>query len=96
MLHLARKAFHPAPPPFPLLHVDTTWTFRAMYAMRERIAQEAGVPLLVHRNPEALARGINPFEHGSRLHTDPWKTQGLIQALNAHGFDAAFGGASRR
>ncbi len=95
MLHLARKAFHPAPPPFPLLHVDTTWKFRAMYAMRERMAQDAGMPLLVHRNPEALARGINPFDHGSQLHTDLWKTQGLIQALNAHGFDAAFGGARR-
>ncbi|MDO9075018.1 MAG: sulfate adenylyltransferase subunit CysD [Rubrivivax sp.] len=95
MLHLARKAFHPAPPPFPLLHVDTTWKFREMYAMRERMAHEAGMPLLVHRNPEALARGINPFDHGSQLHTDLWKTQGLLQALTAHGFDAAFGGARR-
>jgi len=95
MLHLARKAFHPAPPPLPLLHVDTTWKFRDMYAMRERMAQQAGMPLLVHRNPEALARGINPFDHGSQLHTDLWKTQGLIQALNANGFDAAIGGARR-
>ncbi len=95
MLHLARKAFHPAPPPFPLLHVDTTWKFRDMYAMRELMAQEAGVPLLVHRNPEALALGINPFDHGSQLHTDLWKTQGLLQALDMHGFDAAIGGARR-
>ncbi len=95
MLHLARKAFHPARPPFPLLHVDTTWKFRAMYAMREQMAQAAGMPLLVHQNPEALARGINPFEHGSQVHTDIWKTQGLMQALNQHGFDAAIGGARR-
>ncbi len=94
MLHLARKAFHPAPPPFPLLHVDTTWKFRAMYELRDRIAAEAGMELIVHRNPEALARGINPFDHGP-LHTDMWKTQGLKQALDAHGFDAAFGGARR-
>ena len=95
MLHLARKAFHPAPPPFPLLHVDTTWKFREMYAMRETMAQQAGVPLLVHRNPEALARGINPFDHGSQVHTDLWKTQGLMQALNEHRFDAAIGGGRR-
>jgi sulfate adenylyltransferase subunit 2 len=94
MLHLARKAFHPAPPPFPLLHVDTTWKFRAMYELRDRVAREAGMELIVHRNPEALARGINPFDHGP-LHTDMWKTQGLKQALEAHGFDAAFGGARR-
>ena len=95
MLHLAKKAFFPAPPPFPLLHVDTTWKFRDMYAMRERAAAEAGMQLLVHQNPEAKARGINPFDHGSALHTDMWKTQGLKQALDHHGFDAAFGGARR-
>ena len=95
LLHLARKAFHPAPPPFPLLHVDTTWKFRAMYAMRERAAADLGVELLVHQNPEAVARGINPFDHGSALHTDLWKTEGLKQALSLHGFDAAFGGARR-
>ena len=95
MLHLARKAFFPSPPPFPLLHVDTTWKFRAMYEMRERMAREAGMELLVHQNPEAVARGINPFEHGSALHTDLWKTEGLKQALDLHGFDAAFGGARR-
>ena len=94
MLHLARKAFHPAPPPFPLLHVDTTWKFRAMYAMREQAARDAGMELLVHHNPEAMERGINPFDHGP-LHTDMWKTQGLKQALDKHGFDAAFGGARR-
>lgn len=95
MLHLARKAFHPAPPPFPLLHVDTTWKFRAMYEMRARMAQELGMQLLVHRNPEAEALGINPFTHGSAVHTDMWKTQGLKQALDKYGFDAAFGGARR-
>ncbi len=94
MLHLARKAFFPAPPPFPLLHVDTTWKFRDMYALRDRVAAEAGVELIVHRNPEAERRGINPFDHGS-LHTDLWKTEGLRQALDLHGFDAAFGGARR-
>jgi sulfate adenylyltransferase subunit 2 len=94
MLHLARKAFHPAPPPFPLLHVDTTWKFRDMYAMRESSAAAAGMELLVHRNPEAEARGINPFDHGA-LHTDMWKTEGLKQALDKFGFDAAFGGARR-
>jgi sulfate adenylyltransferase subunit 2 len=94
MLHLARKAFFPAPPPFPLLHVDTTWKFRAMYALRDRMARESGMELIVHRNPDALARGINPFDHGA-LHTDLWKTEGLKQALDAHGFDAAFGGARR-
>ena len=94
MLHLAAKAFYPSPPPFPLLHVDTTWKFRAMYEMRERMAAQLGVELLVHRNPDALARGINPFDHGS-LHTDLWKTEGLKQALDHHGFDAAFGGARR-
>jgi sulfate adenylyltransferase subunit 2 len=95
LLHLARKAFHPAPLPVPLLHVDTTWKFRAMYAMREAIASTPGVRLIVHRNPEALARGVNPFDHGSRVHTDLWKTQGLKQALAAHRFDAAIGGARR-
>jgi sulfate adenylyltransferase subunit 2 len=95
MLHLAKKAFFPSPPPFPLLHVDTTWKFRDMYAMRERMARELGMELLVHQNPEAKALGINPFEHGSQIHTDMWKTQGLKQALDMYGFDAAFGGARR-
>jgi sulfate adenylyltransferase subunit 2 len=94
MLHVAKKAFYPSPPPFPLLHVDTTWKFRDMYALRERAAVEAGMELLVHQNPEATQRGINPFDHGP-LHTDMWKTQGLKQALDAHGFDVAFGGARR-
>ena len=94
MLHLARKAFYPSPPPFPLLHVDPTWKFRAMYALRDRMAQESGMELLVYQNPEARAKGINPFEHGS-LHTDLWKTEGLKQALDLYGFDAAFGGARR-
>jgi sulfate adenylyltransferase subunit 2 len=95
MLHLAVKAFFPARPPFPLLHVDTTWKFKAMYEMRERMARELGLELIVHRNPEALAQAINPFDHGSAVHTDMWKTQGLKQALDLHGFDAAFGGARR-
>ena len=95
MLHLARKAFFPARPPFPLLHVDTTWKFRAMYAFRDRMAAESGMQLLVHRNPEAVKLGINPFTHGSSLHTDVWKTQGLKQALDEYGFDLAFGGARR-
>ena len=95
MLHLARKAFFPSPPPFPLLHVDTTWKFRAMYEMRDRMARDAGMELLVHQNPDAKARGINPFDHGSALHTDLWKTEGLKQALDQHRFDAAFGGARR-
>ncbi len=95
MLHLARKAFFPAPPPFPLLHVDTTWKFRAMYAFRERMAREMAMELIVYQNPEAAALGINPFTHGSQLHTDMWKTQGLKQALDQYGFDAAFGGARR-
>jgi sulfate adenylyltransferase subunit 2 len=95
MLHLARKAFFPAPPPFPLLHVDTTWKFRDMYAMRDRVAAEPGMELIVHVNPDARAMGINPFTHGSAMHTDVWKTQGLKQALDRHGFDAAFGGARR-
>ena len=95
MLHLAAKAFYPSKPPFPLLHVDTTWKFQAMYEMRERMAKELGFELLVHQNPEAKARGINPFDHGSALHTDLWKTEGLKQALDKYGFDAAFGGARR-
>ncbi len=95
MLHLARKAFHPGAPPFPLLHVDTTWKFRAMYELRDRVARDSGMQLLVHQNPEALAQGINPFDHGSQVHTDVWKTQGLKQALDLHRFDAAFGGARR-
>ena len=94
MLHLARKAFHPAPPPFPLLHVDTTWKFRDMYALRDRMGAESGMELLVHRNPDAMARGINPFDHGA-LHTDLWKTEGLKQALERWTFDVAFGGARR-
>ncbi len=94
MLHLARKAFFPSPPPFPLLHVDTTWKFQAMYELRDRMAEEAGMDLLVHHNPEAKERGINPFDHGP-LHTDMWKTEGLKQALDKYGFDAAFGGARR-
>jgi sulfate adenylyltransferase subunit 2 len=94
MLHLAKKAFYPAPPPFPLLHVDTTWKFKDMYALREKAARDAGVELLIHQNPEARARGINPFEHGP-LHTDMWKTEGLKQALDLYGFDVAFGGARR-
>jgi sulfate adenylyltransferase subunit 2 len=95
MLHVARKAFHPALPPFPLLHVDTTWKFRAMYEFRDRIAKESGMELIVHQNPEAKKRNINPFDHGSAVHTDIWKTEGLKQALDQHGFDAAFGGARR-
>ena len=94
MLHLARKAFYPSPPPFPLLHVDTTWKFRDMYALREKSARDAGMELLVWQNPDARAQGINPFDHGP-LHTDMWKTQGLKQALDHYGFDAAFGGARR-
>ena len=94
MLHLARKAFYPAPPPFPLLHVDTTWKFKAMYELRDKAAREAGMELLVYQNPEAKARGINPFDHGP-LHTDMWKTEGLKQALDKYGFDAAFGGGRR-
>ena len=95
MLHLAMKAFAPGKPPFPLLHVDTTWKFREMIAFRDQTAKRLGLELLVHVNPEGLARGINPFDHGSALHTDVWKTQGLKQALDQYGFDAAFGGARR-
>jgi sulfate adenylyltransferase subunit 2 len=94
MLHLARKAFYPSPPPFPLLHVDTTWKFQEMYKLRARMAQESGMELLVYRNQEAMDRGINPFDHGP-LHTDMWKTEGLKQALDKYGFDVAFGGARR-
>jgi sulfate adenylyltransferase subunit 2 len=95
MLHLARKAFSPSPPPFPLLHVDTTWKFRAMYEFRDKMAAEAGMDLLVWQNPECVELGINPFDHGSALHTDLWKTEGLKQALDHFGFDCAFGGARR-
>ena len=95
MLHLARKAFYPAPPPFPLLHVDTRWKFQEMYLFRNAVARASGMPLLVHVNPEAVARDINPFDHGSALHTDITKTQGLKQALDANGFDVVFGGARR-
>ena len=94
MLHLAKKAFYPAPPPFPLLHVDTTWKFRAMYDLRDKAARDAGMDLLVYQNPEAVEKGINPFDHGS-LHTDMWKTDGLKQALTQYKFDVAFGGARR-
>jgi len=95
MLHLAIKAFFPARPPFPLLHVDTTWKFRDMYAFRDRRVAEVGMKLIVHVNPEGLAMNINPFTHGSVVHTDVMKTQGLRQALDKYGFDAAFGGARR-
>jgi sulfate adenylyltransferase subunit 2 len=94
MLHLAKKAFFPGPLPFPLLHVDTGWKFRDMYALRDKVAADPAIDLLVHKNPEAEARGINPFDHGP-LHTDMWKTEGLKQALDKYGFDAAFGGARR-
>jgi sulfate adenylyltransferase subunit 2 len=94
MLHLAKKAFFPSPPPFPLLHVDTTWKFQDMYALREKAAKAAGMELLIYQNPEAVERGINPFEHGS-LHTDMWKTEGLKKALDHYGFDVALGGARR-
>ena len=95
LLHLAKKAFYPSPLPFPLLHVDTTWKFQAMYAAREWIAAESGLELIVYRNPEAERLEINPFDHGSAIHTDLWKTQGLKQALAKYRFDAAFGGARR-
>ena len=94
MLHLAKKAFYPSSPPFPLLHVDTTWKFQEMYRLREKSAKDAKMELLIHKNPEALKRGINPFEHGT-LHTDLWKTEGLKQALDKFEFDAIFGGARR-
>ncbi len=95
MLHLAMKAFHPAPPPFPLMHIDSTWEFQEMYALRDRIAEKYGVRMIVHHNPEAVEKGINPFDHGSQIHTDLWRTQGLKQALDLHRFDAAFGGGRR-
>src|SRR3954468_7231286 len=95
MLRLAMKAFYPSKPPFPLLHVDTGWKFKGMYEMRDRTARELGLELLVHMNPEGVAKGINPFDHGSALHTDIMKTQGLKQALDKYKFDAAFGGARR-
>ncbi len=95
MLHIARKAFFPAGLPFPLLHVDTTWKFREMYALRDQVAATPGTELIVYINPDAVARGINPFTHGSAVHTDIWKTQGLKQALDKYGFDAALGGARR-
>jgi sulfate adenylyltransferase subunit 2 len=95
MLHIAMKAFFPSKPPFPLLHVDTTWKFREMIEFRGKMIRQLGLDLIVHINPEALAMGINPFTHGSAVHTDIWKTHGLKQALDKHGFDAAFGGARR-
>jgi len=95
LLHLARKAFAPGRIPFPLLHVDTTWKFREMYAFREQITRDLDLDLLIHRNPDGVAMGINPFIHGSAKHTDIMKTVGLKQALSKYGFDAAFGGARR-
>jgi sulfate adenylyltransferase subunit 2 len=94
MLHLARKAFFPGPLPFPLLHVDTTWKFRDMYALRDKVAADPGIDLIVYKNPEAVDKAINPFDHGP-IHTDMWKTEGLRQAIDKFGFDAAFGGARR-
>lgn len=95
MLHLAMRAFHPAKPPFPFLHVDTTWKFRDMIAFRDRTADELGLDLLVHTNPDGRRMGINPFDHGSEVHTNIMKTEALKQALDEHGFDVAFGGARR-
>ncbi|WP_211451423.1 sulfate adenylyltransferase subunit CysD [Collimonas antrihumi] len=95
MLHLAMKAFYPAKPPFKLLHVDTTWKFKEMIAFRDKMAQQLGIELIVHVNPEGVEKNINPFTHGSAVHTDIWKTEGLKQALDKYGFDAAFGGARR-
>ncbi|OSQ30312.1 sulfate adenylyltransferase subunit CysD [Thalassospira sp. MCCC 1A03138] len=95
LLHLARKAFYPAPPPFPLMHVDTTWKFREMIEFRDKVAAEYGFELIVHINQEGVEQGIGPFTHGSSLHTDVMKTQSLKQALNKYKFDAAFGGARR-
>ena len=94
MLHLAKKAFYPSPPPFPLMHVDTTWKFQEMYKLRDKAAKDAGMELIAYQNPDAKKKGINPFDHDA-LHTDMWKTEGLKQALDKHGFDAAFGGARR-
>jgi len=95
MLHLARKAFFPAPLPFPLLHIDTTWKFKEMIAFRDEMANDPGIDLIVHINPECIRLNINPFEHGSSMHTDLWKTEGLRQALDQNGFDLAFEGARR-
>jgi sulfate adenylyltransferase subunit 2 len=95
LVRLAQKAFHPAPLPFPLLHIDTTWKFRAMYEFRDRFVAEHGLKLLVHRNTQALARGINPFDHGSQKYTHALKTEALLEALAQGGYDAAFGGARR-
>jgi sulfate adenylyltransferase subunit 2 len=95
MLHLAMKAFHPSKPPFPFLHVDTTWKFREMIEFRDTMARELGLELIVHINPDGVAQGVGPFTHGSSIHTDVMKTQGLKQALDRYGFDAAFGGARR-
>ena len=95
MLHLARKAFYPAQPPFPLLHVDTRWKFQAMYAHRDRMVAQSGMRLISHTNPKGLEDGVGPFSHGSNFHTDVMKTQALKQALDHYGFDAAFGGARR-
>ena len=95
MLHLAIKAFAPSLPPFPLLHVDTTWKFHEMYEFRDRMVRSVGMDLLVYQNPECIEKGINPFDHGSAMHTDMWKTEGLKQAIDKYGFDLAFGGARR-
>ena len=94
MLHLAKKAFYPSPPPFPLMHIDTTWKFQEMYKLRDKAVKDIGMELIVYQNPEAKEKGINPFDHGA-LHTDMWKTEGLKQALDKYSFDAAFGGARR-
>jgi sulfate adenylyltransferase subunit 2 len=95
LLHLARKAFHPSPVPFSLLHVDTTFKFSEMYRFRQEVSERYGVEIIVHRNPDALRECINPFDHGSSIHTDRWKTDGLKQAIDRHGFDVLFGGARR-
>ena len=95
LLHLAVKAFYPSKMPFPLLHVDTTWKFREMYEFRDRIVADLGLELIVHHNPECIERDINPFDHGTSLHVDLWKTEGLKQAIDKYGFDVAFGGARR-
>jgi sulfate adenylyltransferase subunit 2 len=95
MLHLARKAFHPGVPPFPLMHVDTTWKFKEMYLFRDRMVAESGMDLIVHINQDGVDKGIGPFSHGSQVHTDVMKTEGLKQALDKYKFDAAFGGARR-
>lgn len=94
MLHLAKKAFYPSLPPFPLMHIDTTWKFQEMYKLRDKVVKNTGMKLIVYQNPEAKGKGINPFDHGA-LHTDMWKTEGLKQALDKYSFDAAFGGARR-